>query len=167
MKSYIQLVDRKTFEQALDLAISETRRLKRERQGASYWHVFPSAELQLHAIRHWTRDGRDPTLEQRASIDVGVRLVRVFDQVDPDDIELANYKELVDDVATYACFLPSEEELTQRDKPGWPPLHRWLLVLQDVAKQLRAMPNEERRRLLELDDIPYPEDAGFPGQSKP
>lgn len=159
----IEIVDRASFEQALELAIAASRRLKQERQGTFYWGVFPSAELQLHAIRYWMRDGRVPTPEQRASIDIHIRLARVFDRIDPNDFELRNYEDLLGGVALYATYLPSDELLARGEwrVPGI------LGELQDVRDRLRAMSAKDRRKLLELDDIPYPDQAGFPGQPKP
>lgn len=76
--------DRRTFFDALERAIVETRSMLAQMPDDPY---FTSMLRQLEAIQTWTANGREPTRDERKRIPIGRTLVRELSPAPTDEIE--------------------------------------------------------------------------------
>jgi hypothetical protein len=72
-----------------------------------------AAHLQLAGIENFIAQGRTPTLDERKSVDMGVRMYREFETTD--DVELYHLRNLVGEVATYFLFWPDDNAAADPD----------------------------------------------------
>jgi hypothetical protein len=84
---------------ATDLVAAALRRLP----GHS---VLLSVQRQLNAISGWTQNGRTPSLKERRSLDMSLRMFREFETSIEDDVRAAD--EAVSAVHNYFEFWPDD-----------------------------------------------------------
>jgi hypothetical protein len=63
--------------------------------------------LQLDAISQWTASGRTPTVDERASIDMGIRVFREYETTT--DADLESFRERISTPHSYVKFWPNDE----------------------------------------------------------
>ena len=68
--------------------------------------TLESTRVQLEAIEKWIAHGRTPTLDERKSIDMGVRLYREFETTE--DIDLYHLRNLIGEIGNYVLFWPDD-----------------------------------------------------------
>jgi hypothetical protein len=75
---------------------------------ARYPHedTLRSVQLQLDAIKRWIANDRQPTLEERESLDIAQRMFREYEMTDEDDI--AEFRLLVSRIHSYVEFWPTD-----------------------------------------------------------
>lgn len=65
-----------------------------------------AVQRQLQAIRAWTHQGRTPTVKERESLDMGLRLFREYEMTDDD--ELAVFRDRISVLHSYLEAWPTD-----------------------------------------------------------
>jgi hypothetical protein len=65
-----------------------------------------SVQRQLDAIKKWIANDRQPTLEERKSLNVAQRMFREYEMTDEDDID--EFRALVSRIHSYVEFWPTD-----------------------------------------------------------
>jgi hypothetical protein len=76
-----------------------------------------SVEKQLEAIDRWTANGRTPTLDERKSIDMALRMFREFEMTD--DVEIFRLRKVVSGVNHYFQFWPDDATAADPTNPDY------------------------------------------------
>jgi hypothetical protein len=84
----LPISSRNDFQAALAEAIAVVGDLVR---AAPRFEPYQEIEMQLDAMRRWTADGREPTPDERASINIGLVIIRELDP-QPDPPTYAKYE---------------------------------------------------------------------------
>ena len=66
-----------------------------------------SVKKQLDAIGKWTANGRRPTVDERKSLDMALRMFREFETTD--DVEIHRLRKTVSGVNHYVLFWPDDK----------------------------------------------------------
>ncbi len=86
--NYSHIQGRADFRPLLDHLAQETRKLLPPKAGD--WPAIESIVMQLDAIRRWTDQGRDPSLDERKTITIGKLVVRELQPAPDKDIAVLN-----------------------------------------------------------------------------
>ena len=70
--------------------------------------TLQSVDMQLEFMQGLLRSGREPTKEERKSIDMGYRMHRAWEEIH-DDMDLLNFKNLISLLNMYIRFWPSDK----------------------------------------------------------
>ena len=108
--TYRHIQGRADFRPLLDHVIQETRKLL---PGVGEWPAIESIVMQLDAIRRWTANNRDPTLDERKSISLGKLVARELEPAPDKDIALLNEQLL--DLADYVKRWLTDQETAAFD----------------------------------------------------
>lgn len=112
---YGNINSRLDFSQTLSAALGYTKkRLSREPDDP----VIVVINKQLKAMERWTRNGREPTKEERESINIGLIAVR---ELDGNDDEEEVFVEHLHELNNYFEDWPSDEQaaLSSEDDDSW------------------------------------------------
>jgi hypothetical protein len=109
---YKHLRGRADFQPLLATLLAKTRTLLPTKVGA--WPAMESIVMQLDAIRRWTDHGRDPLPDERASITIGVLVVRELEPAP--DAAMAEYNEQLLELSDYFKRWLTDAELSSFDE---------------------------------------------------
>ena len=109
---YKHLRGRSDFQPLLATLLAKTRALLPTKVGA--WPAIESIVMQLDAIRRWTDQGRDPLPDERASITIGVLVVRELEPAP--DAAMAEYNEQLVELTDYFKRWLTDEALASFDE---------------------------------------------------
>jgi hypothetical protein len=65
-----------------------------------------SVQLQLEAIKKWIANDRQPTLEERKSLNMAQRMFREYEMTD--EIDIAQFRRLVSPIHGYVMYWPTD-----------------------------------------------------------
>jgi hypothetical protein len=65
-----------------------------------------SVQLQLNAIKKWIANDRQPTLEERKSLDMAQRMFREYEMTD--EIDISQFRDLISGIHSYVKFWPTD-----------------------------------------------------------
>jgi hypothetical protein len=97
------MANRKAFFDCLTETLGEIRRLRQVEANHPYW---PMIQRQLEAIQQWTANSREPTIEERSSIQIGVLVERELEP--PDNEDLADLNKRLKAVNLYFQIWPPD-----------------------------------------------------------
>ena len=109
--TYRHIQGRDDFRPLLDHVIQETKKLLLSK--VDDWPAIESIIMQLDAIRRWTANNRDPTLDERKSVNLGKLVAREFEPAPDKNIALLNEQLL--DLADYVKRWLTDQELAVFD----------------------------------------------------
>jgi hypothetical protein len=96
--------NRGDFFAVLNRARQDVARLLGRRRNDS---TLQSVQKQLEAIEQWTSGGRTPTLTERKSLDMALRMFREFEMTADDDVRA--FRRLVSGLHSYFEFWPDDK----------------------------------------------------------
>jgi hypothetical protein len=100
-----QITSRQEFRDRVDKAMAA---LGKQMQQTPRFDPYESVEMQLDALKRWTADGREPTDDERARINMGLIVIREFDP-EPDE-ELYDLMQDLHQIQGYVDVWPPEGE---------------------------------------------------------
>jgi hypothetical protein len=100
---------RADFFRVLDEAIDMTH----ERLGRGLWSPLQSIGAQLEAIKKWTDGGREPTVDERKLVDIGLVVARELEPAA--DVEEQRYNERLYEIQGYFGEWLSDAQLAAPD----------------------------------------------------
>jgi hypothetical protein len=68
--------------------------------------ALESTQVQLDAVDKWTAQGRTPTIQERKSTGMGLRMYRQFEMTD--DVALYKLRNLIGEIDNYFLFWPDD-----------------------------------------------------------
>jgi hypothetical protein len=102
---YGDINSRQDFHRVLQETIKKSKQLLAR---APQDETLESIDTQLDAVMHWTAHGRDPTKDQRKSLDMGLRAVRELEPV-PDQ-EMHEFVQNIYALSNYVEDWPTDDE---------------------------------------------------------
>jgi hypothetical protein len=71
-----------------------------------YEDTLRSVQLQLEAINKWIANDRQPTLEERKSLNMAQRMFREYEMTD--EIDISQFRDLISGIHSYVEFWPTD-----------------------------------------------------------
>ena len=109
--TYEHIGGRADFRPLLDHLIQETKKWLPPAPGGH--PAMESIVMQLDAIRRWTDNGRDPTIDERKSITIGMILVRQLESAPTAEFEVL--KKQLSNLADYVKRWLTDDEMAAFD----------------------------------------------------
>lgn len=76
-----------------------------------------SVQMQLEAVRVWTTHGRTPTLSERESLDMSLRMFREYEMTD--DVEIFRFRDLISGIHSYVEEWPDDDVAADPKNPDY------------------------------------------------